>query len=106
MAIPSHWEGQTLVVDTTAVLPQSYLAVNEAVGVPNNGDMHIVERMHLQGPDTLLDDLQITANKVLAKPWSTTRKYYRQRAQKFAIAEGVCGQGSFTHAADKNRNAI
>ncbi len=44
-----HWEGGTLVIDTIAVLPQAYLAVNEAVGVPNNGDMHIVERMHLRG---------------------------------------------------------
>ena len=101
-----HWEQDTLVVDTVALLPQAYLAVNEAVGVPNNGDMHIVEHLHLQGPDTLLDDLDITANKVLSKPWRTTRKYYRQRAQKFDIAEGVCTQGSFTEAVDKNGNAI
>jgi hypothetical protein len=101
-----HWENGTLVVDTVALLPQAYLAVNEAVGVPNNGDMHIVERLHLQGPDTLADDLEITANKVLSKPWLTTRKYYRQRAQKFDIAEGVCEQGSFTDAVDKNGNAI
>jgi hypothetical protein len=101
-----HWEKDTLVVDTTALLPQAYLAVNEAVGVPNNGDMHIVERLHLQGPDTLADDLTITADKVLTKPWSTTRKYYRQRARKFDIVEGVCEQGTYTDAVDKNGNAI
>src|ERR1700736_2272428 len=101
-----HWVEDTLVVDTVALLPQAYLAVNEAVGVPNNGDMHIVERLHLQGPDTLADDLEITANKVLSKPWRTTRKYYRQRAQKYDIIEGVCTQGSFTEAVDKNGNAI
>jgi hypothetical protein len=101
-----HWDQDTLVVDTVALLPQAYLAVNEAVGVPNNGDMHIVERLHLQGPDTLLDDLEITATKVLSKPWRTTRKYYRQRAQKYDIMEGVCTQGSFTDAVDKNGNAI
>ena len=54
-----HWEGQTLVVDTIALLPQVYLAVNEAVGVPNNGDMHIVERIHLLDAETLADDLEI-----------------------------------------------
>jgi hypothetical protein len=101
-----HWEQDTLVVDTVALLPQAYLAVNEAVGVPNNGDMHVVERLHLQGPDTLLDDLDITANKLLSKSWHTTRKYYRQRAQKYDIVEGVCTQGSFTDAVDKNGNAI
>ena len=101
-----HWEKDTLVIDTVAVLPQAYLAVNEAVGMPNNGNMHIVERLHLQGPDTLADDLEITANKLLSKPWVTTRKYYRQRARKYEIVEGVCSQGSFTEAMDKDGNSI
>jgi hypothetical protein len=101
-----HWEGQTLVVDTIAVAPQVYLAVNEAVGVPNNGDMHIVERFHLLDADTLADDLEITSHKLLTKPWKTTRKYYRQRAQKYDIVEGVCVQGGFTEAVDKDGNAI
>jgi hypothetical protein len=101
-----HWENDALVVDTVGLLPQAYLAVNEAVGVPNNGDMHIIERLHLAGTDTLADDLTISADKLLSKPWRTTRKYYRQRAQKYDILEGVCTQGSFTDAVDKNGNAI
>jgi hypothetical protein len=101
-----HWEGNTLVVDTVALLPQAYLAVSESVGVPNNGDMHIVERLHLQGADTLYDELEISANKVLTKPWRTTRKYYRQRGLKFDILEGVCQQGTYTDAVDKNGNSI
>jgi len=101
-----HWENGTLFVDTVALLPQAYLAVNEAVGVPNNGDMHIVEHLHLLNPDTLADDLEISADKLLSKPWHTTRKYYRQRAQKYDIMEGVCTQGSFTDAVDKNGNSI
>jgi hypothetical protein len=101
-----HWQGGTLVIDTVALLPQVYLAVNEAVGVPNDGDMHIVERMHLQGPDTLHDDLDITASKLLTKTWHTTRIYYRQRAQKYEIVEGVCQQGGFIDAKDANGNDI
>jgi hypothetical protein len=101
-----HWEESTLVVDTIAVLPQAYLAVNEAVGVPNNGDMHIVERLHLQGPDTLADELRITASRVLAKPWLTTRKYYRQRSRRYDIVEGVCQQGGFREAKDGKGNDI
>ena len=101
-----HWEGGTLVIDTIGLLPQVYLAVNEAVGVPNNGDMHIIERLHLQGADTLYDELEITASKLLAKPWRTTRKYYRQRAQKYDIVEGVCQQGGFTEAKDSDGNDI
>ena len=101
-----HWEGGSLVVDTVALLPQAYLAVNEAVGVPNNGDMHIVEHFHLLNADTLADDLEITANKLLSKTWKTTRKYYRQRSQKYDIVEGVCEQGSYTEAVDKDGNSI
>jgi len=80
------------------------MAVNEAVGIPNNGDMHIVEHLHLQGPDTLHDDLTITASKLLAKPWLTTRTYYRQRARKYEIVEGVCEQGRFIDAKDADGN--
>jgi hypothetical protein len=76
------------------------------VGLPNNGDMHIVERFHLLDADTLADDLEITANKLLAKPWKTTRKYLRQRAQKYEIVEGVCESGSYTEAVDKDGNSI
>ena len=43
---------------------------------------------------------------MLSKPWNTTRKYYRQRAQKYDIVEGVCEQGTFTDAVDKNGNSI
>jgi hypothetical protein len=100
-----HWEGQILVVDTIALLPQAYLAVNEAVGVPNNGDMHIVERIHLLDPETLADDLEITANKLLSKTWKTTRKYLRQRSQKYDIVEGVCEQGSYNEGVDKDGNS-
>jgi hypothetical protein len=101
-----HFEKDTLVIDTIAVLPQVYLAISEAVGVPNNGDMHIVERLHLTGPDTLTDELEITANKLLTKPWKTSRIYYRQRARKYEIVEGVCQTGQYTDAVDKDGNSI
>jgi hypothetical protein len=97
-----HWEGETLVVDTVGILPQSFLAVSEAAGIPNNGDMHVVERLHLNGKDILEDDLEITAPHVLTKPWKTTRIFFRQRAHKFDIIEGVCLQGAFKPSIDAN----
>ena len=101
-----HWEGGTLVVDTVGVLPQAYIAVSEAIGIPNNGDLHVVERLHLSGPDTLLDDLEITAPHVLTGVWKTTRICYRQRARKFDIVEGECLQGNFRDATDAFGNAV
>ncbi|HEY6785300.1 MAG TPA: hypothetical protein VI159_10125, partial [Gemmatimonadales bacterium] len=101
-----HWEGQTLVVDTVAVLPESYLAVSEAVGIPNNGDLHVVERFHLAEKDVLHDDLEITAPHILTRPWKTTRIWFRQRARKYDIVEGVCLQGFYFERKDTRGNAV
>ena len=101
-----HWDGDTLVVDTIGVLPETYIAVNEAVGIPNDGDMHIVERIHLVGPDTLRDELVITAPHVMTKPWKTQRSYFRQRARKYDIVEGVCLQGNYSEGVDAAGHAV
>jgi len=101
-----HWDGQTLVVDTVGILPETYIAPSEAVGLPNNGDMHIVERIHLSGPDRLEDNLEITAPHVLTKTWKTSRFLFRQRARKYDIAEGVCLQGNFSEGKDSGGNSV
>jgi hypothetical protein len=101
-----HWEGETLVVDTTDILPQAPLAINEAVGVPNDGDMQVTERIHLADKDILHVELEITAPKILTKPWKTTRIFFRQRARKFDIVEGVCLQGDYKEAKDENGHDI
>ncbi|MEY4511471.1 MAG: hypothetical protein RLZZ450_3593 [Pseudomonadota bacterium] len=99
-----HWEGATLVVDTIAILPQTYLAVSESVGIPNNGELHVIERIHLGEKDILHVDLEIIAPRILTQPWKTTRKYFRQRARKYDLIEGVCLQGYFSEAKDKDGN--
>jgi hypothetical protein len=101
-----RWEGDTLVVDTVNVLPQAYLAISEAVGIPNNGDMRITERIHLATPDILHDDLEIVAPKILTGPWKTTRIFFRQRARKFDIVEGVCLQGNYSERVDTDGNHV
>lgn len=101
-----HWEGATLVVDTIGVLPEAWIAVSEAVGIPNNGDLHVIERIHLEGTDRLHDDLEIIAPHVLSAPWKTTRIYFRQRARKYDIVEGVCLQGGMAARQDAHGNWI
>jgi hypothetical protein len=101
-----HWEGQTLVVDTVGVLPETYIASSEAIGLPNNGDMHVVEHIHLVGPDTLHDDVEITAPHVLTRTWKTTLILFRQRARKYDIVEGVCLQGNYSEGKDAAGNAV
>jgi hypothetical protein len=103
-----HWEGDTLVVDTIGVHPQTYIAISEAAGMPNNGDMHIIERIRLdpQNKDRLVFELEITAPHVFTKPWKTTRYWFRQRAQKYDIVEGVCLEGYFRPAKDQWGNDV
>ncbi len=101
-----HWEGDALVVETVNILPQTYLAVSEAVGVPNNGDMKVLERVHLAEPDILHDELEIIAPKILTAPWKTTRIFFRQRARKFDIVEGVCLQGNYAERVDADGNHV
>jgi hypothetical protein len=100
-----HWEGDTLVVDTVGVFPQTYIAVSEAVGIPNDGDLHVVERIRMEGVDTLVDDLTITAPHVLSAPWRTRRLYNRQRDPAAEIVEGVCLQGRYIEGKDPDGHA-
>lgn len=101
-----HWERDVLVVDTVALLPEVYLPLGQAVAVPNNGNMHIAERIHLVSADRLIDELVITAPRVLAEPWSISRSFVRSRERKFDIIEASCRQGDFFESTDENGNAI
>jgi hypothetical protein len=101
-----HWEGETLVIDTTAIVPQAYIAISEATGIPNNGDMHIVERLHLAQPNVLYDDLEITAPKVLETTWKTTRIFRRYPERHYEVTEGECEQEDLTPGKDQFGNDI
>ena len=101
-----HWEGDTLVIDTTAIMPQAYIAVSEAAGIPNNGDMHVVERLHLEKPNVLDDELEITAPKVLSTTWKTTRIFRRYPERHYEITEGECEQEDLIPGKDQFGNDI
>ena len=101
-----HWEGDTLVIDTVGVLPQAWIAVAEHLGVPNNGELHISERIRLDGPKILRDELTITAPKVMTKSWKTVRSYIRTRNRGHEITEGQCLQGNFAPKTDENGNEV
>jgi hypothetical protein len=101
-----HWDGETLVVDTVAIAPQAFLAISEAVGVPNNGDVHVLERMHLAKPNVLYDELEITAPKVLDATWKTTRIFRRYPERHYEIIEGECAQEDLVPGKDAFGNDI
>ncbi len=65
------WEGDVLVVDTVGVNPKHELYY----GVPNGGDMHVVERYRLLDLKTLEVVMTVDAPKVLAQPWVFRKTY-------------------------------
>jgi hypothetical protein len=101
-----RWDGDTLIVDTTAIMPQAYIAISEAVGIPNNGDMHVLERIHLTEPNVLHDDMEITAPKVLSTTWKTTRIFRRYPDRHYEITEGECEQEDLVPGKDEHGNDI
>jgi hypothetical protein len=101
-----RWEGDTLHVDTLAILPQTFLPIGQAVALPNNGDMHIVERIHLVAPDQLRFDVEITAPRMLRAPWRIYRLFNRKRGPQFDIVEASCRQGDFATGRDAAGNEI
>lgn len=48
-----------------ALLPEN----NIVMGVPAEGDMHVVERIRLIGRDELRDDIEVTGPAILARPY-------------------------------------
>ena len=100
----ARWEGESLVIDTVGILPESFLPLGQAVALPNNGDMRIVEHLRLTAPDVLTDDLEITAPHMIAGVWKTSRSFRRRRG--FDIVEASCRQGDFIESHDARGNAV
>jgi hypothetical protein len=87
-----HWEGDTLVVDSVGFTPATPLGI----GMKHSDKMHIVERMHLTDPDTMVITTTIDDPEALAQPWTHTNTLYRHR--DWTLDEYICQQN--------NRNSV
>jgi hypothetical protein len=66
-----HWEGKTLVIDTTSLRADTYLEP----GLPHSDVVHVVERWQFAGPDTINVDVTVEDNKEFTKPLHATAVY-------------------------------
>ena len=89
-----HWEGDTLVVDSVGFVTSTPLGMS--YGMHHSDKMHIVERIHTTGPDTMEIETTITDPEALTKPFVSKRIYGRHR--DWTLAEYVCQ--------DNNRNSV
>jgi len=58
-----HWEGDTLVVDSTNYKPRSFMSISTE-------KLHVVERFSRSGPETLKYEITIDDPETWTKPWS------------------------------------
>jgi hypothetical protein len=79
-----HWEGDTLVVDTTNFNGKTWL--NEGGEIVSYAE-HVVERFTPAGPDTVNYEAIISDPVVYTRPW--TIRFALQR-EKFDLTEGAC----------------
>jgi hypothetical protein len=84
-----HWEGDTLVVETVALHPNSFI---EGF-TPHSDAMTVKERIRLAGPDLLEDRITVTDPKALTKTWETVKTYRKAKPGTDELREFACAEG-------------
>jgi len=79
-----HWEGDTLVAETTNLSDRTLLDDL----VPHTQDMKVTEHLRLVAPDTLEDRITIDDPAYFTRPWDAVITYKRQPEALFP--EDVC----------------
>ncbi len=79
-----HWEGDTLVVDTTNLNGKTWL---DEAGEIISYAAHVVERFIPVGPDTLRYEATVTDPVVYSRPWTVSFPINRE---KFELREAAC----------------
>lgn len=79
-----RWDKDTLVVSTDYITPEA----QTLPGIESTGNLKIVERIHLTGPDKLQDDLMLTNAGMFTKAYSYSTTYTRHR--DWDVVENLC----------------
>jgi len=84
-----HWEGDTLVVDTVALHPSSFI---EGF-TPHSDAMTVKERIRFTGPGVLEDRITVTDPNALTRPWETVKTYRKAMPGNDELREFACAEG-------------
>jgi hypothetical protein len=79
-----HWEGDTLVVDTTNYKPRAFKSVSSE-------KLHVTERFSRSGPETLKYEIRIDDPGTWTKPWSLM---IQLRHSADPVYEYACHEGN------------
>jgi hypothetical protein len=84
-----RWEGDTLVVETVALHPDSFI---EGF-TPHSDAMTVSERLRFTAPGILEDRITVTDPKALMEPWSVVRTYRKALPPNDELREFACAEG-------------
>jgi hypothetical protein len=91
-----HWEGKTLVVDTTNYNNKGSIGTSAAElrvkGIPQSESLHVVERFTRTGPDTIAYEATIDDPPLYSRPWKVA--FPLTRDDNYRIYEYACHEGN------------
>ena len=91
-----HWEGETLVVDTTNFNDKGWITTNAASGrirgVPHSEALHLVERFRRVDADTISYEITIEDPNVYTRPWTVSIPLGRD--ESYQMFEYACHEGN------------
>ena len=91
-----HWEGNTLVVDTTNYNGKGWIATSAATGrikgIPQSEALHVVERFTRVSEGTIQYEVTIDDPNVYTKPWKVVIPLTRD--PQYVLYEYACQEGN------------
>jgi hypothetical protein len=92
-----HWEGTTLVVDTTNFHDKGSIATSAATGrirgIPHSEALHVVERFTPADANTINYEVTIDDPKVYTRPWKVAIPLTRD--SNYQMYEYSCQEGNY-----------
>jgi hypothetical protein len=91
-----HWEGDTLVVDSTNFTDKGWVSTHSGSGrlrgVPNSEALHLIERFTPAGPDAIAYEMIVEDPNVYTRPWKVSLPL--RRDPEYAMFEYACHEGN------------
>jgi hypothetical protein len=91
-----HWEGDTLVVDTTNFNDRGWIATNSVadrlLGVPSTESLHMVERFTRVSAATINYQMTVDDQAVYSAPWTVAFPFTRD--DHYQMFEYACHEGN------------
>jgi hypothetical protein len=99
-----HWEGDTLVVDTTNYNNKGWVGTSASTGrvkgIPQSEALHVVERFTRSNRDTINYEVTVTDPNAFTQPWKAAVPLSRD--SEYKIFEYACQEGN--HAVENVLN--